>query len=181
MTVLTLDHRLNKAAIKKALETENINTLSLHPSLTPAFLVRLIEEMRSSKHSRVFFELLAASPIRDKEVWQAILRAPVDANIAMTALDNPALPQESIAQLQSHSSPHVRGHALLAHLRDRLPRLSEAELDALIDEHAGDTGVSLGVRHLVACSPGVPQRILERLAEDEADFVAESAKRSLER
>lgn len=102
-----------------------------------------------------------------------------DYDDAMTALSTPSITQEEIERLLKHPSPAVRGHALLASLTPRVPHLGEDELNALLDAHAGDGGVSLGVRHLIARADGVPRRILLRLADDDADFIADCARARL--
>ena len=98
----------------------------------------------------------------------------------MDALSDPDLPFTEIVRLLEHPSEFVRGHALLGYLRHELPRFDEDQLRALLDEHAGDGGVSLGVRHMVAQLPELPQSMLERLADDDADFIAACARERLE-
>jgi hypothetical protein len=52
-------------------------------------------------------------------------------------------------------------------------------LHALLDAHAGDGGVSLGVRHMIARFGGAPLSVVRRLADDDADFIAADARRRL--
>ena len=155
-------------------------TVELSPRTSPSDLVRIIEEVRASMYGRPFLELLAAQPIDASAAWNALLEDPVDPGVAMAALENAAVPDQHIARLLRHPTEQVRGHALLAQLRRTLPRMTSVEIEALLEAHAGDEGVSLGVRHLVARTGGTPRHILERLADDDADFIARCARERVE-
>lgn len=180
MTSIQISASTTKEQIENAIDVEPSPSIILDPSPQAADITRLIGEMRTSALLTKFLQFLASEPVTDETAWRAILRPTVDAEVAMAALGNPHVPPSEISLLLRHPSPRVRGHAVLAELSLRIPRLNTAELDALLDEHAGDGGVSLGVRHLIARSPSSPTRILERLAHDEADFIAHCARLRLE-
>lgn len=171
---------VNGLDIESALNRGDIEGIRISPSLSPLDLAQVITKMRASAYSKIFLELLASEPISDGTVWRALLEEPVDTGVAMTALGNAMIPQEEVVRLLDHPSSQVQGHALLARLQHQIPRLGEAELNELLDAHDGDLGVSLGVRHLVARSPSTPRRILLRLVDDDADFIADRARRQLE-
>lgn len=180
MNELELDPATTRAHIDAALGGSTMHSLRLSKGISPTDLIRLIVEMRSSEHSRTFLELLACVPLSAAAIWRALLLAPVDPQVAMTALNNPTIPDAEVDRLRRHTSTQVRGHALLNHLQRQLPHLKEAEIEVLLDSHSGDEGVSLGVRHLLARSPRTPRNVLVRLADDDADFIADCARRQLE-
>lgn len=169
------------AEVDAAFGGETPPTVSISDSTSPADLVRLVSEMQSFPSARAFLEQLASLPLRDHAIWRAVLRPPVASPVALTALNNPTLPVEEVSRLEQHPSEQVRGHAFLANLHKRLPTMDDAEFSAVLDAHQGDEGISLGVRHLLARSDETPRNILERLADDDADFVADCARRRLER
>lgn len=180
MSDVELRAGINAADVETALRHGDVQRIRISPSLSPVKLAEFIAKLRRSAYSEVFLELLASESISSDTVWRAVLEDPVDASVAMTALSNGSIPQAEVVRLLNHSSTQVQGHALLARLQHQVPLLGESELSELLDAHAGDHGVSLGVRHLVARSPGTPRRILQRLADDEVDFIAESARGQLE-
>lgn len=179
MNLLQLSAGVSVVDIENALSHGDLEGIRISPSLPPHSVARLITKMRASAYGSVFVEFLVSQPIDDGGVWRAVLEDPVDTNVAMTALANPMLPQDEVARLLDHPSSQVQGHAVLAQLRHQLPRLGEAELNLLLDANGGDHGVSLGVRYLVARSSNTPRSILLRLADDDADFIAEDARRRL--
>lgn len=180
LKAIEIDGDTTSAEIDAAFEPETPPTVSVSEGTPPAHLVRLVSEMHASANARAFLERLAALPRLDDSVWRALLLAPVASQVALTALDNPTVPLEEVTRLQRHASEQVRGHALLAHLKQRLPHMNDAEFSEVLDAHPGDEGVSLGVRHLLARAEETPRKILERLVDDDADFVADCARRRLE-
>lgn len=176
---LELTAELGVRDLEAMLEGGEVAVLRLSPSLTSADVLAVVHSMRASSLGRVFFELLAATPISDVSLWRALLEAPVDPGVAMNAAGNPGLPDDELARLLEHPDSFVQGHALLARLSRDLPSTGEEALHALLDAHAGDGGVSLGVRHMIARFGGAPLSVVRRLADDDADFIATDARRRL--
>ncbi len=89
-------------------------------------------------------------------------------------------PASVLEMLEKDASETVRSHAQLNLLGRTLDAgLSEAGLMALISEYAGDDGISIGVRQLIASSRNTPLNILKVLEADEVDCIAMVARQNV--
>ncbi len=148
----------------------------LSPQLSSEDLLRLGKASSVEVFRADLMEILLAHPRCPSELVDLALKISPSVNrIAMAAASSPGASMQALRQLRIHPSPMVQGHALLGITGIELPTLNERQMFELCEQHQGDEGVALGIRHLIVRNASTPNSVLKRLADDDADFIAEAA------
>ena len=154
--------------------------ITLAKTLRPNELKLLLLKHLNESYAKTIGELVAAHPNSNRSIMDILFRtmgmhASIANAIATSGKASPSLLQR-LSQQQPKS---VREHATLALARIEIQLASSRKLRELWRAYPGDGGISLGVRHMLATSAQVSNRLLNDLARDDADFIAAAARAQL--
>jgi hypothetical protein len=158
-------------------------SLQLSRTLTSGDLVALLKRHRDRRYSDALFSIIVTCPIATPEVLQAALTASDDASSVQSAIATRRdVPRSLLLHLRKSQYRSVRHHAELALISDKIATGVPARtIKELLAKYPGDGGIDLGVRAVIAASVKTPQRLLQRLTDDDADFIAAAARKTLRR
>jgi hypothetical protein len=162
-------------------KAETTLRLQLSPRLSGSDLLRMCERHTGRAHTTALLSMIVCHRHATPAVLECVLRqARRDPRLLDAVVTSGHASEDILRKLARSRQRTVRQHAELGLLTKRLSRpFSAGFVSAVLRRHAGDEGIALGVRSLVAGSKRTPVTILRRLASDEADQVAETARRNL--
>jgi hypothetical protein len=154
----------------------------LRASLTGDELLRLASRHFKYPHGETVAALIVQHPSADKAVFRRILdHYPDSTALANDIATSGRCDAEVLGLLRKCPAASVREHAALGLVRLELERNDPRSIRRLLAENQGDFGVALGVRHMIAMHANTPDDILKELREDEADFIADAARKEISR
>jgi hypothetical protein len=156
--------------------------ISLARNLSSADLLRFCSRHANRPYTAALFSLIVSDPAATKLVLQAAMRrSRYDPSVLNSIATSARTPSAILLTLARSRHASVREHARLGLLKRRLSRgLPTHQLLSLLGRSRGDSGISLGIRLLVATSKRTPKSVLNLLRSDDADLVSIAARRSLE-
>ncbi len=86
-------------------------------------------------------------------------------------------PTHILDELARSPSRSVADHAKINLLANSIKQTSASKLLKLIKLHSGDSAIDLAIRSTIAGSIETPQEVLRHLVGDDADFIAEMARK----
>lgn len=151
----------------------------LDPGMSAATVKWFWDTHREAEYYAELIYAVISDP-RVEEQWMLDLaRASEDAGVLNTMATSGRASRAVLQVLAESSMEDVRQHAELGLIREDLPKMSAADLDEILDLHAGVGGNDMGVRQLIAIHEGTPDSVLRRLAKDTVDFIREAAETNL--
>lgn len=155
--------------------------ITLDPRMTRKQLENFALAHRGEEYSPALFQILANHPKATGRLFRLLLEHGGGApEIASAIILSGKASKRLLRELRKSSSPSVREHADLALIGAELDSGGREAFARLLDRHWGkDAGISLGVRHLMASHGRTPRPLLKRLAADESDFIAATARKRL--
>jgi hypothetical protein len=154
--------------------------VQLAQSLTEQELCALLHHHARRSYAAVFGALVVAHPSASEAVFQLLWESMGKLSSVSNAIATSGrAPNSILRELLNHPSESVRAHAHLALITRELDVAPPTRFAELLELHGGDEGVSLGIRQRLACHPRTPSELLHQLADDDADFIADSAREQL--
>lgn len=161
--------------------TQTGGAICLAKGLTASDLCLLARKHANEDYADELALLIVNHPACDSAVHRVVVEEmcakPAIANSIATS---GRAPEQTLVLLLKHPSSSVRNHASLAVQRSALDRAAPVQFRRLLNQHRGDGGVSLGIRHMLAVHPRTPEKILRELTNDDADFIAAAARKHME-
>ena len=179
----TIAPGMSAAAITAALRGRG-RRLLIDPSLDIAALEAILATVTSVEGAGPLLQLLATHPsanealleritdlAEQKSEWGAL-------NAVATA---PGTPEQILRRLAGSPNRFVAQHAALALVAGEMDHADPQRFREILAEHASDSEDDAAVRSILALHPRAPEAVLEILAEDAEDTVAQAAGRRLGR
>ena len=174
---------MSAAAMAAALRARG-RALQIDPSLDGAALTAILQTAASVKAAGPILQLLAIHPAasealldqitdlaESKREWGAL-------NAVATA---PGTPPRILRRLAGSPDRFVAQHARLALIAGEMDHADPLRFQAILGEHVSDSEDDAAVRSILALHPRAPEAVLEILAKDEENSVAEAARARLGR
>lgn len=139
-------------------------------------VMKELDRHRSEPHCGPLVAAMISNKESHVELIEAVHGTTEDATVLNAIATQQKTPTRILERLVNHRSRSVAEHAELNLILRRLPGMSDTELRETLARYRGEDGVSLGVRHAVAGSPGTPPPILQHLRDhEEIDFIRTTA------
>lgn len=180
--VAVLDASASRASLRRLWKAGRGSLpIVLDPRMTAKQLESFALAHSGERYARALFQILANHPKASGRFFRLLLAQSGGApEIASAIIQSGRAPKSLLRAFRKSPSRSVKEHADLALLGAAMDSGSRDTFARLLDRHWGkDTGISLGVRQMMAAHPQTPRRLLKRLAGDEADFIAALARKRL--
>jgi hypothetical protein len=148
--------------------------------LTKSDIRELLSSSRAESYYKELIRRIVFHPAADDEILDLILQDEDDASTQNTIATSGRASDKILRRLALSASKSVREHAELSLIISQLDRCDLSLFQRLIDEHATDEGIDLGVRMSVVNHPRTPIEVIQKLKDDDADFISDLAKKRLE-
>jgi hypothetical protein len=172
----------SKDRLQQEIETggEIAGRIELDESLTKQDLLDMMAGFREEEYYPEILHCMALHESADEEILRLIIaERSEDSGVLSAVVTSPRASRAVLLDLAGSSDEMVQGHAQLGVLKHELDNATPEWCWELFQRHAGDAGINLGVRQLLAHHERTPRDLLAALAEDEADFIAELARSRL--
>jgi hypothetical protein len=179
---LELGRRTTEAALKKWYADQR-EPLHASDRLRATDLVALTKRHKDEPYRDALFSLL----VNHRNATAAVLRAALQASgnslsVANAVATSAHAPISLLRRLLASRHRSVREHAQLAVIATRMADGASARaIKGWLSTFAGDAGIDLGVRALIAGSSKTPRPLLDKLVMDDADFIAATARQTIRR
>jgi hypothetical protein len=151
-------------------------------NLTEPDLLSVLDQSRGRKFFGELSELVIGHPMADDEVFARVFEySDGDREILNALATSGRCPATIIETLVKSRIRSVSEHARINRLSRSIGRMSEDEIARLLLQHDGDGHLDTGIRATIAISDETPVAILDRLARDDVDSIAQQAQETLGR
>lgn len=150
--------------------------------LTRSDLLKVLDQSRGKQFFAELSELVIGHPMADDKVFERVFTySNGDREILNALATSRRCPATIIEALVRSPLRSVSEHAQINRLSRSIGRMSEDEIARLLQQHDGDGHLDTGIRATIAISDEAPAAILERLAGDDVDSIAQQARETLGR
>lgn len=151
-------------------------------NLAKSDLLSVLSQSRGRKFFGELGELVISHPAADDEVFERVFEySDGDREILNALATSRRCPATVIETLVKSPLRSVSEHARINRLSRSIGRMSEDEIARLLQQHDGDGHLDTGIRATIAISDETPVAILDRLAGDDVDSIAQQARETLGR